>query len=95
MLIYNAGQIFTAAGGPRRGAALAEKTVAAGDALLARDGLIVAVGPRADAEKLAGADCEALDCGGRLVTPGLVDCHTHLDYGGSRADVYERRLARA
>jgi len=95
LLIYNAGQIFTAAGGPRRGAALAEKTVAAGDALLARDGLIVAVGPRTDVEKLAGADCEALDCDGRLVTPGLVDCHTHLVYGGSRADEYERRLAGA
>ncbi len=95
LLIYNAGQIFTAAGGPRRGAALAEKTVAAGDALLARDGLIVAAGPRTDVEKLAGADCEVLDCGGRLVTPGLVDCHTHLVYGGSRADEYERRLAGA
>jgi len=91
-LLYNAGQIFTAAGGPRRGAALAEKTVAAGDALLARNGVIVAVGRRPDVEKLAASDAEGLDCGGRLVTPGLVDCHTHLVYGGSRADEYERRL---
>ncbi len=95
LLIYNAGQIFTAAGGPRRGAALAEKTVAPGDALLARDGVIVGVGPRRTVEKLSGADCEALDCGGRLVTPGLVDCHTHLVYAGSRADEYERRLGGA
>ncbi len=94
-LIYNAGQIFTAAGGPRRGAALAEKTLARGDAILARDGVIAAVGPRADLEKRAGADCETLDCGGRLVTPGFVDCHTHLIYGGSRADEYEMRLGGA
>jgi len=95
LLIYNTGQIFTAAGGPRRGAALAEKTLARGDAILARDGVIAGVAPRADLEKRAGAECETLDCGGRLVTPGLVDCHTHLIYGGSRADEYEIRLAGA
>jgi imidazolonepropionase len=92
LLLFNAGRIFTGAGGPRRGAALAEKTIADGDALLARDGLIVAIGPREVVGKEAGDGCEALDCGGRLVTPGLVDCHTHLVYGGSRADEYEMRL---
>lgn len=32
------------------------------------------------------------DCGGRLVTPGLVDCHTHLVYAGNRAGEFEMRL---
>jgi imidazolonepropionase len=32
------------------------------------------------------------DCGGRWLTPGLVDCHTHLVYTGSRANEFERRL---
>jgi imidazolonepropionase len=95
LLLHNTGQIFTAAGGPRRGPALAEKTLAAGDALLIRGGAIVALGPRDKVEMHAGADCKTLDCGGRLVTPGLVDCHTHLVYGGSRADEYEMRLGGA
>ncbi len=34
----------------------------------------------------------ALDAGGRLVIPGLVDSHTHLAFGGSRADEFEARL---
>jgi imidazolonepropionase len=33
-----------------------------------------------------------VDCKGRLVTPGLIDCHTHLVYGGDRADEFELRL---
>jgi imidazolonepropionase len=32
------------------------------------------------------------DCGGALVTPGLIDCHTHLVYGGDRAAEFEQRL---
>jgi imidazolonepropionase len=35
---------------------------------------------------------ESLDAGGRLVIPGLVDCHTHLAFGGWRADEFEQRL---
>ena len=36
-----------------------------------------------------------LDLRGRLVTPGLVDCHTHLVYAGDRADEFAQRLAGA
>ncbi|WP_355659841.1 imidazolonepropionase [Halomonas salifodinae] len=42
-----------------------------------------------DAETLAG--CELMASGG-VMTPGLVDCHTHLVFGGSRADEFEQRL---
>ncbi|MGH7009659.1 MAG: imidazolonepropionase [Caulobacteraceae bacterium] len=36
---------------------------------------------------------ETIDCEGRWITPGLIDCHTHLLYAGSRSAEFERRLA--
>jgi imidazolonepropionase len=48
-------------------------------------GVIKSVGP--DTPK-----GDAMDCGGRLLTPGLIDCHTHLVYGGNRASEFEQRL---
>jgi imidazolonepropionase len=38
------------------------------------------------------AEVEVLDLGGRLVTPALIDCHTHLVFGGHRAMEFEMRL---
>jgi len=38
---------------------------------------------------------EVIDAGGRWITPGLVDCHTHLVFGGDRADEFEQRLGGA
>jgi imidazolonepropionase len=32
------------------------------------------------------------DCEGRLITPGLIDCHTHLVYAGTRSGEFEQRL---
>jgi len=46
-----------------------------------------------EAELPAGLHVDAeQDLGGLLVTPGLVDCHTHLVYGGQRAREFEQRL---
>lgn len=64
------------------------------DASVLLDGGTIAwVGPAADAPDTAGAETVAL--GGRLVTPGLVDCHTHVIWGGSRAREFELRLTGA
>ncbi|HTK14023.1 MAG TPA: imidazolonepropionase, partial [Xanthobacteraceae bacterium] len=62
--------------------------------IAAKDGVIVFAGAKADAP--AGLDAaERTDCEGRWITPGLVDCHTHLVYGGNRAEEFELRLAGA
>ncbi len=56
------------------------------------DGRVVWAGAEAELpDRLRSAD--ARDAGGRLVVPGLIDCHTHLAFGGWRADEFERRLA--
>lgn len=57
-------------------------------AVLIEDGTVAWVGPRADAP--AADTSKALD--GRLVTPALIDCHTHLVFGGNRAAEFEMRL---
>ncbi|MBD2806529.1 imidazolonepropionase [Xenorhabdus sp. ZM] len=36
--------------------------------------------------------CKIIDVGQRLITPGLIDCHTHLVFGGNRASEWEQRL---
>jgi imidazolonepropionase len=56
-----------------------------------RDGRIAWAGPRAEAPDFAAA--ESLRCDGRWITPGLVDCHTHLVFAGDRSDEFARRLA--
>lgn len=54
-------------------------------------GRIMWCGPRAGAGEIV-AD-ETIDCGGRWITPGLIDCHTHLVFAGDRSDEFARRLA--
>lgn len=61
-----------------------------------RDGLLAFVGARADL--LGEPDALAhkvIEAGGGWVTPGLVDCHTHLVFAGDRAREFEQRLAGA
>src|SRR5262245_33741882 len=57
-------------------------------AIAAKDGRIAYVGPVSDLPAgWSAADTVRLE--GRWVTPGLVDCHTHLVYGGNRAHEFE------
>ena len=62
-------------------------------AMLVRDGRIVWAGARADLPTHEAATTDRLD--GRWVTPGLVDCHTHLVFGGDRSGEFEQRLGGA
>jgi imidazolonepropionase len=60
----------------------------------ARDGRIAYAGPASEFPVDADAP-ERIDCEGRWITPGFVDCHTHLVYGGDRAHEFELRLTGA
>ncbi len=62
-------------------------------AILIRDGRIVWAGPRADLPSHQATETDRLD--GRWVTPGLIDCHTHLVFGGDRSGEFEQRLGGA
>jgi imidazolonepropionase len=55
-----------------------------------RDGIIIYAGSAAQAPPMDAADI--VDCAGRWILPGLVDCHTHLVHAGDRAHEFERRL---
>jgi imidazolonepropionase len=56
-------------------------------AVLIEHGKIAWAGPVSEAPS-----GKATNCGGRLLTPGLIDCHTHIVYGGNRANEFEQRL---
>jgi imidazolonepropionase len=57
-------------------------------ALAVRHGRIAWIGPRAAKPQAA----EEYDCGGAWMTPGLVDCHTHIVHAGNRSNEWEARL---
>jgi imidazolonepropionase len=60
-------------------------------AIAAKDGRIVWCGARTAMGAINAT--ETIDCGGRWMTPGLIDCHTHLIFAGDRSDEFARRLA--
>lgn len=83
MLLRNANLAGTEADGPYG--------LIARGAVVIEDDRLAWVGPEAALPKrFHGAD--SLDLDGRLVTPGLIDCHTHIVHGGNRAREFEMRL---
>ncbi len=97
LLITGASQLLTLRGRvPRHGKALSDLGIVKNGAVLIRDGVIAAVGTRAEIELLPEARAaEKLDVGGRVVLPGFVDSHTHLIHAASRAEEYELKIAGA
>lgn len=78
-IVTNIGTLLTMAGEPVRDAAV-----------VLQDGRVAWCGPAERVPDLP-PDAISIDARGMLVTPGLVECHSHLVFAGSRADEYESR----
>lgn len=91
LLIHNIGLLATPVGtGPLRGAAMGALQKRQNAAVLIRDGVIKAVFSNGDTAHCP-EDTRLFDAGGRLATPGLIDSHTHLVFGGWRQHEAFRR----
>jgi len=73
-------------------AVLGSDAPAGADSLVVRGGVIDWVGAAGEGFDHAASGLPVVDCGGRLLTPGLVDCHTHLIFAGERCGEFEQRL---
>jgi imidazolonepropionase len=86
-VLHNISQLATCGPGGGQG----DIHAIADAALVWHEGTIRWVGPEPQLPE-EFRNSERLDAGGRLVIPGLVDCHTHLAFGGWRADEFEQRI---
>lgn len=99
LLVGGAAAVATLAGGLRRGSAQADAAEVRGGswAVACWEGRILAAGPQAEVIRqieAAGHSLDAfarLDAAGGLVTPGLIDAHTHLVFAGTRESEWQMR----
>lgn len=97
-LVFLNAQVLTVAGAPPdrplTGSALSDWLVIPHGYVACVGEKIVAVGPTDDLDLAClGPATRQIDCTGRVVMPGLVECHTHLVFGGNRAHEFQRKLA--
>ena len=93
-MFVGAAQVVTCAGAARarRGAEMREAGILVDAAVAVRDEVIAAVGPAARLGR-EFPKAERIDCRGCVLTPGLVDSHTHALFGRPRSDEHEQRAA--
>ncbi|MFJ8236358.1 imidazolonepropionase [Ureibacillus sp. NPDC094379] len=97
-LIKNANEVITLKGngqGPRTKEAMKEIGIIENGSVLVDQDRIVAIGTLEELQKEYPeliADAEVIDATGKVVMPGLVDCHTHLVHGGTRENEFNMRL---
>lgn len=95
LILTGAAQLLTLSGpAPRVGARMQDLGIVADGAVAVGSGRIIVAGPRDEvlAAVEPAPDAAWLDAGGRVVTPGFVDPHTHLVFAGGREAEYEARI---
>jgi imidazolonepropionase len=95
--VVNIGQLVTLAGPhrPRSGAEMSDLGLIENGALLIEDGVITAAGTEDELASRISPTMQEIDAGGRCMTPGFVDAHTHLVFAGNRAMEFEQRIGGA
>lgn len=80
-------------GHPLSGQEMKEATIIEDGYLALKDGLIMALGSGQPDASLIGPETVVRSYEGKIATPGIIDCHTHLVYGGSREHEFAQKLA--
>lgn len=95
LLLTHFNQVFCPQdlGHPLFGAEMKEAQILEDGYIAIQDGKILAVGTGEPDPVLIGPDTQIRSYQGKIATPGLIDCHTHLVYGGSREHEFAKKLA--
>ena len=93
-ILVNIRQIFSPMdkGRALRGKEMAQATLLENGYIAIQDGKILSLGEGEPDSGLIGTHTEIVDCSNKVATPGLIDCHTHLVYGGSREHEFAQKL---
>ena len=94
LIIKDIGKLVTMSGSssPRVGKEMNEIEILENAYVAVKEGKILEVGTGEDFTKLIDVNTKIDDAKGLLVTPGLIDSHTHLVHGGSRENEFAKKL---
>ncbi len=93
IVIHNIGQLYTMEGGPFTKNNFTEIKYKQNAYVIIENGKFKEIGEGDFPSKYKQNDYNLIDAKGCLVTPGLIDAHTHLVHGGSRENEFEQKLA--
>jgi len=91
IILHNASQLLTLAGGPQRGSRLGDLGILEDSAVAIKDGVIIALGESKDLLR-DFPSFSRINAERHVVMPGFVDPHTHLVWAGDRAEEFDLRL---